>query len=54
MIKPNYEGNNHVYKVEVTFYDGTGPLRIVYTTPEGFESDQRQRIGTIETEFLSK
>ena len=47
-IKNTYQGNNHVYKVEVIFDDGTGPLRIVYTTPKGFEVDQMQRKGTIE------
>lgn len=47
-IKQAYIGNNHIYKVEVAFDDGTGPLRMVYTTPKGFEQDQMQRKGTIE------
>lgn len=48
LIRRSFEGNNHVYKVEVTLYDGATPLKIVFDTPKGFKSHQREREGTLE------
>lgn len=50
MLHGSIEGNNHVYKVEVTVYNGAKPIKIVFDSPQGFASDQRQRIGTLEVE----
>jgi len=48
MLHGSVEGNNHVYKVEATVHDGSKPIRIVFDSPQGFASDQKQRIGTLE------
>jgi len=50
-IRETYMGNNRVYKIEVAFEDGSGPLRMTYRTPEGFAEDQMQRRGRIDLEI---
>lgn len=47
-LRGGFEGNNNVYKVEVTFYDGLTPMRIIFETPQGFVEDQKQRKGQLE------
>lgn len=50
-LKGGFEGNNSVYKVEATLYDGTKPVKITFETPEGFQEDQRQRVGKLEMDI---
>lgn len=47
-IKQTYIGNNYLHQIKVEFYDGFKPVEMVFRTPEGFEQDQMQRIGTID------
>ena len=42
-----YCSNNHVYKVEVAFDDGSGPLKLVFETEQGFKDYQTRRKGDI-------
>jgi hypothetical protein len=47
-LQRSIEGNNHVYKVKVTLYDGANELNLIFDSPEGFQADQKQRRGTLE------
>ncbi len=47
-VQNNFERTNSVYRLEAILDDGSGPIRIVFTSPRGNSLDQRQRVGKLE------